>query len=119
MPEAAADHGRRRLLQGPACRRDDDVVRAVLADQLLVGVLAGGDGVEKVPFGKDSHAAELGIDDHRGADPPFRHQPRRFPQRVRRADGEDHLGHALPDVHVITPLDGGWPRQRRHLFVNL
>src|SRR5271165_7359874 len=48
VPEAAADHRDRGLLQRPCPRREHQVLRAMLAGELGVRVLPGGDRVQDV-----------------------------------------------------------------------
>jgi hypothetical protein len=103
VAETAPHHRCRGVLKGPLARREDQVLRAVLARGLGVGALARGHGVEDVPLGEDADAGVFGIDHDGGADVSGRHHASGLSQRVRGADHENPLGHSVCHLHGASP----------------
>jgi len=70
-------------------RREDDILRAVLAGDLGVRALAGANRHQDVPLGKDADPGVVRIHDDGGAYLAGGHHPGRLAQGMGRPDGKD------------------------------
>jgi pimeloyl-ACP methyl ester carboxylesterase len=78
VPEAAANHRRRRALHRPLPRGEDDVLRAMIGGDLSVRAFPMGDGDKDVPFREDPDSRVVRVHDDRGPDRAGRHHPSRL-----------------------------------------
>jgi hypothetical protein len=107
VPEAAPHHGSGGGLHGPAAGREDDVLRAVIAGDLDVRALVGGNRHQEVAFRKDADSGVVRIHHDGSADVAGGHHPGRRTQRVGRSDSEDLQGHSVFDLQGVSPPGQG------------
>jgi hypothetical protein len=119
VAETAPHHCCRGVLKGPLARREDQVLRAVLARGLGVGALAGAHGIEDVPLGKDADAGVFGVDHDGGADFSGRHHAGGLSECVRGADHQHLLGHSVCHLHGASPPGIVLRRSVRQLWLHL
>ena len=84
----------------------DHRVGHVVADPFRIGILAAAERVEDVALGEDSRARLFLVDDDRGADAALGHPLGGVAQGVASADRQDHPGHALTNLHLLTSPPG-------------